>query len=244
MKLRHASYTFLLLAAFLAGSGVETADEEGSAKAKASGAGAMAMQDRTPIDQAHLYVCGFHFVNGDMTRQVEAHHYCIMTSEDLAQCVIFSGNGKDAKLIGIEYIISPKLFATLPEDERRLWHSHDYEVASGQLIAPGLPDAAEHELMGKLASTYGKTVHTWQVDRGDPLPLGPPQVMMGSTGDGQIRAEMVRDRDRRFGISSEEKRKSRSDIPPPKLLPGVNAWRNGKVVQLELKESSATKGAP
>jgi hypothetical protein len=37
------------------------------------------------------------------------------------------------------------------------------------------------------ANTYGKTFHTWQVDRGDVLPLGPPQLMMSATADGQVK---------------------------------------------------------
>jgi len=251
MSFHRGAWAFIGLAALYTGCGgrntapsVETPGRERSARTKALEAGAAVMQDMTPIDQVHLYVCGFHFYNGDMARQVEAHHYCIQSNEDFAQCVIFSGNGKDAKLIGIEYIISAKLFGTLPEEERRLWHSHDYEVNSGELIAPGLPEAAEHELMEKLVSTYGKTVHTWQVDRRDTLPLGAPQVMMGFTKDGQIKPELVQDRDKRFKISSEAKRRERADIPDPKLLPGVNAWEQGKVAQLELKDASETKGAP
>lgn len=232
----------LALAAVVAGCGgenspptVDTPGEERTAKTRVLEAGAMVMQDRTPIDQVHLYVCGFHFYNGAMDRQVEAHHYCILGNEDFNQCIIFDGNGPDAKLIGIEYIVSAKLFATLPDDERLLWHSHDFEVLSGQLTAPGIPEPAEHELMEKLVSTYGKTIHTWQVDRGDSLPLGIPQVMMGFTADGQINSAMLADRDRRFGISTDAKRKDRADIPAPELLPGVNAWKDGKVAQLKVQ---------
>ena len=43
---------------------------------------------------------------------------------------------------------------------------------SGMLYAPGVPNAAEAAEMAKLVDTYGKTWHTWQVDRGDTLPLG------------------------------------------------------------------------
>jgi hypothetical protein len=32
--------------------------------------------------------------------------------------------------------------------------------------------------------TYGKVFHFWQVDRGDPLPMGPPRLMMSLTADG------------------------------------------------------------
>ena len=40
----------------------------------------------------------------------------------------------------------------------------------GQALRAPLP--AETIEMQKLVNTYGKTFHTWQVDRGDPLPYG------------------------------------------------------------------------
>jgi hypothetical protein len=42
----------------------------------------------------------------EMGRQVEASHFCIHLRHDLHQCVIFDRNAADARLIGIEYIIS------------------------------------------------------------------------------------------------------------------------------------------
>jgi len=194
---------------------------------------------KSPIDQAHLYVCGIHFVNGQPDRQVTAHHYCVVGNGDVAQCVLFDGNGKDAKLIGIEYIVGEALFRTLPDEEKALWHSHDYEVKAGLLIAPGMTEAAEHDLMGKLVNTYGKTVHTWQVDRGDKLPLGIPSVMMGFTKDGQVKPEMVKLRDEQFQVSCEAKTRARSDIPRPTLVPGANAWQTGQVKQLEIAKPSS-----
>ena len=38
------------------------------------------------------------------------------------------------------------LAAVFQTDAKKLWHPHNYEVLSGQLTAPGLPQAAEHEL--------------------------------------------------------------------------------------------------
>ncbi len=47
------------------------------------------------------------------------------------------------------------------------------------LQAPRVPVLAEDLEMKKLINTYGKTFHTWQVDRGDTLPLGnPPHSLM------------------------------------------------------------------
>ncbi len=73
---------------------------------------------------------------------------------------------------GIEYIISSRLFEGLPAEEKKLWHSHKFEVSSGLLYAPEVPTFLEDIEMQKLVDTYGKTFHTWQVDRGDTLPLG------------------------------------------------------------------------
>jgi hypothetical protein len=107
-----------------------------------------------------------------------------------------------ARLIGIEYIVSERLVRTLPPEEKRLWHSHKFEVASGTLIAPGVPSLAENQDMQKLVGTYGKTFHTWQVDLGHELPLGPPQLMMAATGDGQVDPAVVAARDEEYGVST------------------------------------------
>src|SRR5690606_4193381 len=134
----------------------------------------------------------------------------------------------------VEYIISEKLFAQLPDEEKKLWHSHHHEVKSGSLIAPGIPQVAEHELMEKLASTYGKTIHTWHTDQQRTLPLGAPMIMMGFTKDGQLRDELLSARDERFDISTEDIRKNRADIPMPKVDPLANAWEKGEVWQVVL----------
>jgi hypothetical protein len=146
--------------------------------------------------------------------------------------VIYDGNKKDARLMGVEYIVSARLFATLPESEKAMWHSHVHEVKSGQLIAPGIPEVAEHELMQKLVGTYGKTFHTWHTDMQRELPVGVPQIMMGFTADKQIDPRLVAERDSRFGVSSEKRRAARADIETPAILPGPDAWQTGKVVQI------------
>ena len=193
------------------------------------------MQHKYPLDAMSTYLNGFHFYADDMGRQVEATHFCIHLRHDLHQCVIFDRNAADARLIGIEYIISADRFRALPEDEKRLWHSHHYEVKSGTLVAPGIPELAERAYFKDLASTYGKTFHTWQVDRDD-FPYGIPQLMMGFTADGQAGAAMIEDRDRRLGLSSTERRRQRADIPTPEVLRGANAWEGGRTVQTRLEE--------
>ncbi|HET9448200.1 MAG TPA: DUF1264 domain-containing protein, partial [Steroidobacteraceae bacterium] len=100
------------------------------------------------------------------------------------------------------------------------------------LIAPGIPQAAEHALMTKLVRTYGKTWHTWHTDSGERLPLGVPQLMMGFTADGQSDAAMVQSRDRRFGVDSQTKKSDRADIAAPAIDPGADAWQRGTPIQI------------
>jgi hypothetical protein len=208
-------------------------------------AGAAARQELAPIEQINLYLDGFHFQNGDPKQQLEAYHYCMILNEDVMQCVIYDGNEPDAKLVGLEYIISEKLFQTLPEEEQPLWHSHAYEVKSGQLVAPGVPGPAELELMEKLQSSYGKMWHTW--DTSDPakaLPLGIPKLMMGFTGEGQLDPSLLADRDQRLEISTEEKRKRRADLPALPPVEGADAWQRGHIVQLEVHPKGRLKRPP
>lgn len=222
--------------------------EDPGMKATMLDRGANALQDTTPVDQIHQYLVGFHFYSGEPERQLEAHHFCSMLNGEVHQCVIYDGNAPDAKLIGVEYIISRRLFEGLPEQEKALWHSHHYEVKSGQLDAPDVPGFAEHALMEQLVDTYGKTFHLWQVDRGDTLPLGTPRLMMGFTHDGQVHPDLVADRDRRFEIDTAAQQADRADIPTPEVAEGANAWEQGHVVELRRVDlgpgSTQPAGAP
>ena len=135
--------------------------------------------------------------------------------------------------MGIEYIIDEKLFAGLPIKEKAMWHSHGYEVSSGQLVAPGIPAPAEHSLMQRLAHTYGKTWHTWHTDQDKTLPVGVPQLMMGFTADGQADPKMVEQRNRRLGIDPAKTKAQRADIRKPAADPDADGWQRGNIIQLE-----------
>jgi hypothetical protein len=207
-------------------------------------AGGELLQDKSPLAGIHMYLNAFHWYAGDMGRQVEAHHYCTHLSDDFAQCVVYDGNGPDARLIGVEYIVSEEVFKGLPDEEKKLWHGHQYESRSGQIIAPGVPDPAEKEIMKRLERTYGKTWHFWQVDRQDKLPLGIPQLMMGFTAPGQINEDLIADRDRRFKTDSKKNQAYFSDIPQLPTVPGANSWLEGEVVQLNLERLQGVKNSP
>ncbi|CAJ0993105.1 hypothetical protein NVIRENTERO_00849 [Sodalis praecaptivus] len=135
--------------------------------------------------------------------------------------------------MGVEYIISERLFQQLPLEEKKLWHSHQYEIKSGTLIAPGLPAPAERALMAKIVNTYGKTWHTWHTDRNNTLPLSIPALMMGFTADGQVDPQLLADRDRRFGVDTKKIRQQRRAITAHPVQAGANAWVSGQTIPLQ-----------
>ena len=87
-------------------SNVQPPGADATAKTKMLEAGAAALQNKPPIEAINAYLDGFHFYNGHLKAQMEAHHYCSILNEEVIQCVIYDGNCKDAKLMGVEYIVS------------------------------------------------------------------------------------------------------------------------------------------
>jgi hypothetical protein len=170
---------------------------------------------------AHLlqdvYVVGFHCPKDEPDEQMEAHHYCRVVNDDLLQCVLFDGNTREANLIGVEYIVSERLFDTLPETEQDYWHPHNFEILSGQLVAPGLPDVAEKAFLRRLLNSYGKTWHTWHSGRhdgapGDALPLGDPKLMWSFNREGECDESLVASRAEAMGVDVAKKRAGRQEF--------------------------------
>ena len=58
--------------------------------------------------------------------------------------------------------------------------------------------------------------------------------MMGFTKDGQLQPQLLANRDKRFNISTEEKKKNRADIPDPVVDPLANAWQTGDFRQFTI----------
>src|SRR3954470_13319507 len=128
--------------------------DEKTPKTKTLEVGAKVLQGNSPVAKMDIYLDGFHPMKDHPDHQMEAHHYCHQMNEDFAQCALFDGSGPQANLNGIEYIISEKLFHTLPDAEKKYWHPHNGEILSGQLIAPGIPEAAEKALMRDKMNSY------------------------------------------------------------------------------------------
>jgi hypothetical protein len=176
------------------------------------------MQAKAPVDEIAMYLDGFHVAKDDPALQMEAHHYCNQVNEDFAQCVLFDGNTADARLTGIEYIVAARIYDTLPEEEKAYWHPHNYEILSGTLRMPGLPNAAEKEALRTKINSYGKTWHTWMTGlhrrKADRLPLGPPRLQWSFNRDGELSPDLLAARDGRMQLHTATARKSRQDLVP------------------------------
>jgi hypothetical protein len=100
-----------------------------------------AIQPKYPLGAMSTYLNGFHMYADDMGRQVEASHFCIHLRHDLHQCVIFDRNAPDARLIGIEYIITEERFRELPDDEKRCGTAITTRSSPGSWSHRGFPSS-------------------------------------------------------------------------------------------------------
>ncbi|TKA69144.1 hypothetical protein B0A55_06723 [Friedmanniomyces simplex] len=184
----------------------------------------MADPDYKPFKSIHEFLTAVHIYADEakqgVTRYVEATHYC-------AHCLIYDSHEQDAKLIGVEYMVSKEIYDSFEPGEQKLWHSHEFEVKSGMLILPkpaGYTDeeweTAELHAMEEIIHLYGKTWHFWQVDAGHEYPLGHP-VLMGSAinADQLDLSEAMAKRNALFGVDHENKAKARKGLQSHQIHP-------------------------
>jgi hypothetical protein len=141
-----------------------------------------AAQDRTPVEQLQVYVDGFHNYQRDAKlpaekqMQMRVAHYCQPLNPDFIQCIVYDGNTKNARMIGIEHIISDAEYKKLAPGEQKYWHPHDGEVDSGMLDLPGMAEDKKKDLLQMIRTTHGKTWHVWDAHAGK-IPAGKPTLM-------------------------------------------------------------------
>jgi hypothetical protein len=174
------------------------------------------LQSKAPIEQISMHLNGFHAAKDDPAMVMESDHYCNQVNQDFAQCALFDGDGKDARLHGVEYIISEKLYSRLPPEEKLYWHPHNFEVLSGELVMPGLPPTVEKQALKDKINSYGKTWHFWKTgvhgEQPDPLPYGPPHLAWSFNHDGEVPTELLRSRDKRRNTDTAQRRQHRADL--------------------------------
>jgi len=165
-----------------------------------------------PLGHDHLHFCGIHMAKKDPKLQFITQHYCAAHTGgpegDVFQCILFDSIGKNARLIGVEYLISDAAYRKLPDDEKKYWHPHTYEVLGGGLIAPGMDKQAELDFMKVVLTTWGKAWHTWP-DPKSAIPTGEPMLIWSLMGDGQVDKDVLARRDEEFKVDSRKLRDER-----------------------------------
>jgi hypothetical protein len=102
-------------------------------------------------------------------------HYCKLSESIVAVCQLYDGEGADAKLAQIEFIITEDQYDQLPDKEKPSWHNHAVELTP-QRGAPEFvdlpPGVNGTELLSTLQTTYGKVITVWEPN--EELPQSEP----------------------------------------------------------------------
>jgi hypothetical protein len=103
------------------------------------------------------------------------HHWCKPFSDGEIECQLYDGDASDARLVGVETIVTPATYKSFSADEQALWHYHRTEIPKLHATTPGLTKEQSDKLVASLMETYGKVWILW-----DPMtskePTGQPSI--------------------------------------------------------------------
>lgn len=99
------------------------------------------------------------------------HHYCKTINDQVTQCLLFDSDQPNARLIGVEVVISPQLYAALPQAEKGNWHYHKTEIPQVEASLPGLSEKDAQQIVASLEETYGKVVIFWHPREPAPISI-------------------------------------------------------------------------
>jgi hypothetical protein len=139
---------------------------------------------KAPIEEVlhcPLAFAGVHLLKDLPEHSQVAYHYCKPVNDDVSQCVLYDGTGPDARLIGVEYLVSDAIYQKMPPEEKRYWHDHKYEVDAGLLKSLTQNGADEKKTLAVVRTLWGKVFHTWAT--GKSYPSGPPRLFWSVTGE-------------------------------------------------------------
>lgn len=122
------------------------------------------------------------------------------------------------------------------------------QIKSGLWVNPRVPEMVVKPELENLAKTYGKFWCTWQTDRGDRLPMGPPALMMSpqAVNLGMVKPELVQKRDDKYNKSTDSLRSARVEIAEPEWLnPQADYWKlHGKGFKIDAEIAEMKKMVP
>jgi hypothetical protein len=157
---------------------------------------------KAPIEEilhCPLAFAGVHLMKDVPERSAVAYHFCKPLNDDVNQCVLYDGTGPNAKLIGIEYLVTDAMYQKFPAEEKAYWHDHKHEVDAGLIRSLTQTGDDEKATLKVVRTLWGKVYHTWA--SGEDYPRGPARLFWSVTGqdpftlpkDAKLPAEVKRD---------------------------------------------------
>jgi hypothetical protein len=128
-----------------------------------------------------LAFAGVHLLKDLPEHTQVAYHFCKPLNDDVAQCLLYDGTGPNARLIGVEYLVTDAIYRKMPAAEKAFWHDHKYEVDAGLLKSLTQTGDDEKKTLAAVRPLWGKVFHTWTT--GKTYPSGPPRLFWSVTGE-------------------------------------------------------------
>lgn len=128
-----------------------------------------------------LAFAGVHLMKDVPERSQVAYHFCKPVNDDLNQCVLYDGTGPDARLIGVEYLVSDAVYQKMSAEEKVYWHDHKHEVDAGYIKSLTQTGDEEKQTLARVRTLWGKVYHTWA--SGNDFPRGPARLYWSVTGE-------------------------------------------------------------
>ncbi|HWR26377.1 MAG TPA: DUF1264 domain-containing protein [candidate division Zixibacteria bacterium] len=126
-----------------------------------------------PVDGFTLHIdAKMHFPSDP---DIIAHHYCKTVADGLIECQLYDSDAEDARLVGVETVVSPEIYNTFTDAEKALWHYHKTELPRVDARLPDLTPDDAAKVVKSLEETYGKLYILWDPGKGS-LPLGNPGI--------------------------------------------------------------------
>ena len=201
------------------------------------------------IKDYKLHLVDIHWLSGDLNKQYIAHHFCGFPHDGFMICELFNNDDHRGRPVGVEYFITKPLFEGLPEEEKKLWHSHPYEILSGLFVVLDVTPEEEQRVLEFIMGTYGKVIDTWQYYKA--MPVGAPQLGYALTLDSQVDWDIADRMDKQLGLSTthKERRAARAHMKMPEKAPGADAYLDTKqtpqyiIETLEMKDVETRDGS-
>lgn len=149
---------------------------QGEAHAKGAGVKAPVAE----VLHCPLAFAGVHLQQDRPANAQVAYHFCKPLNDDVSQCLLYDGTGPNARLIGIEYLVSDAVYRAMPAEERAYWHDHKHEVDARLIRSLTQSGEDEAKTLAQVRPLWGKVYHTWA--SGKTYPEGPARLFWSVTG--------------------------------------------------------------